>query len=237
MKKIALIILAIGINVAASEQPMVLASSTQFVRRQATERERGEFYQAINLNDVAKVKALLALGISPKSRSMDQPLITFMAEAIDNERLEIIDLLLGAGEDVDGSNYGEAWIDMSLKWNKLNSFKHLISRGANVENIEKVSVLVCLASVYSTPEKCTMAKILLDLNQPKKGCYHWYYPHMQKFIPELKQEKRVMKTILMLQKTNVDNQLKCLPSLVIEELLRGIKGRHDYTGTSRTDLD
>ena len=241
IKKIALIILAVGMNVAASEQSIVPASSTHLVRRQATEKERGEFYEAIKLNDVVKVKSLLALGISPlKSRSMDPLIITFMGQAIDYQRLEIIDLFLDAGVDVNNvDKAGGSLVEGAIRWDKPDCFKHLIKRGADISNIKKAGGYAAAALSYPTSSQRKMAKILLDLNPAITSDNTWddfYIREIDELKQELKREKKEMKTILMLHK-KVGNEYNNLPWLAIEQLLSCLKGRHDYTGTSRTDLD
>ena len=251
MKKISLLVLISALNLIGAESSKELVSANKQPKRQATDKEFGKFNEAIKLNDVATVKALLDLGVSPRSRSKVLPLTTFMGEAIDYQRLKIIDCLVKAGENVNGDISGVKWIEMAVRQNKLHSFKYLISLGADISNIETGNSLVAFALLFPQPERKEMAKIALDLNPAIKGEEDTLFRNFNilnafkqvlmsasnALKQELKQEKNEMKTILMLHNKNGDNQLKRLPWLVTEELLRFIKGRHDYTGTSRIDLD
>ncbi len=247
MKKMVLIILVAGMNVAASEQQPNLSLAKRgwpkLLLRQADEQECKEFESAVNSNDVAGVKKLLGSGISPNSITNEHYYrnISLVGHAVCCDKPDIIKCLVAAGANF-ADYLGQAnsknrpnftWLEKAVRMDNVNTVSCLIDcYGTAITQVKNLGDIVhglLYLHEYRSKHKggsirWKLAKKLVKLNPAIIGDGHPDYSnaYSKKALSQLKQEllqEGTVLAVLMLNRRN-GNQLSRLDNLVKGEFVK-----------------
>ena len=94
--------------------------------------------RAIERNDVAQVKALIAGKIDPNLRKDSRASPTFMTFAASHDRTEILQLLLGAGADVNSADGDmQTPLMQASRRGHVRAVKLLLESGASLNEVSR----------------------------------------------------------------------------------------------------